>query len=414
MPDRVTAVPNGVEERFTPGGERSPTPLVLAVGRSGSGEALPPRPPSRGAARREVPDLRLRLVGDGPLAGELRALGRRPRRRRGGSSSPATSSATQLRDEYRRAWVVLSALTGRGVGAVADRGGGVRDAGGRHGHPRPPLLGGRRGDRAARPAGAARRRAAPPCSPTTRCGGRLGSAAAGPGAHADVGAHGDRGAARCCTPKCVRHRGRRLASPWPMRGVGRHADVQRARQRSARAAAPCAQPSPTPTCSSSTTTAPTGPPTWPPSWRAELGPDRGAAPAGQAGPRQRLPGRFRVRPRPRLRRRRVDGRRPVPRPGRAPRAAAADRRRRRRGDRLALRARRGDGRLAAAPPRCCRGGGTATRRSSCGLQVRDCTSGIPRLPGVGAQGDRPGDRQPPRATPSSPNWCAGWCAPNYG
>ena len=115
-PDRVTAVPNGVEESFTPGGRRSPAPLVLAVGRFAPGEALPPRP--RGGSRRRggrLPDLRLRLVGDGPLAGELQAW------------VAAHDAADwvefagyvdrhRLPDEYRRAWVVLSASLAEGWG----------------------------------------------------------------------------------------------------------------------------------------------------------------------------------------------------------------------------------------------------------------------------------------------------------
>ena len=81
-PDRVTAVPNGVEEYFTPGGERSSSPFVLAVGRFAPVKRFHLALEAAAEARRTVPDLRLRLVGDGPLAGELRSLGRRQRRRR--------------------------------------------------------------------------------------------------------------------------------------------------------------------------------------------------------------------------------------------------------------------------------------------------------------------------------------------
>ena len=152
---RVTAVPNGVEERFTPGGERSPTPLVLAVGRFAPVKRFHLALRAAALARREVPDLRLRLVGDGPLAGELRTwvtehrasrVGRVRRLRR------ARPTARRVPARLGRA----QRVTRRGVGALADRGRGVRDARGRHGHPRPPLLGGRREDRAARRAGTSR------------------------------------------------------------------------------------------------------------------------------------------------------------------------------------------------------------------------------------------------------------------
>ena len=115
LPDRVTAVPNGVEEIFTPGGHRSPSPLVVAVGRLAPVKRLHLALEAAAEARRTVPDLRLRLVGDGPLAGELRAwvvahdaadwvefAGHVDRHR--------------LPDEYRRAWIVLSASLAEGWG----------------------------------------------------------------------------------------------------------------------------------------------------------------------------------------------------------------------------------------------------------------------------------------------------------
>jgi glycosyltransferase involved in cell wall biosynthesis len=114
-PDRVTAVPNGVEEYFTPGGERSSSPLVLAVGRFAPVKRVHLVLEAAAEARRTVPELRLRLVGDGPLAGELR-------------SWVAANNAAEwiefagyvdrrdLPDEYRRAWVVLSASLAEGWG----------------------------------------------------------------------------------------------------------------------------------------------------------------------------------------------------------------------------------------------------------------------------------------------------------
>jgi glycosyltransferase involved in cell wall biosynthesis len=114
-PDRVTAVPNGVEDYFTPGGERSPTPLLLTVGRFAPVKRFHLALDAAAEARRAIPDLRLRLVGEGPLGDELRAW-------------VATNDAAdwvefagyverhRLRDEYRRAWVVISASLAEGWG----------------------------------------------------------------------------------------------------------------------------------------------------------------------------------------------------------------------------------------------------------------------------------------------------------
>jgi glycosyltransferase involved in cell wall biosynthesis len=114
-PDRVTAVPNGVEAYFTPRGPRAGTPLVLAVGRFAPVKRFQLALEAAQAARRTVPGLRLRLVGDGPLAGELRRW----------VADHAASEWVEfagyverdrLADEYRRAWVVLSASLAEGWG----------------------------------------------------------------------------------------------------------------------------------------------------------------------------------------------------------------------------------------------------------------------------------------------------------
>jgi glycosyltransferase involved in cell wall biosynthesis len=114
-PNRVTAVPNGVEESFAPGGERSASPLVLAVGRFAPVKRFHLVLRAAADARRTVPDLRLRLVGDGPLAGELRAWVAAH-----GAADWVEFAGyvdrDRLGDEYRRAWVVLSASLAEGWG----------------------------------------------------------------------------------------------------------------------------------------------------------------------------------------------------------------------------------------------------------------------------------------------------------
>jgi glycosyltransferase involved in cell wall biosynthesis len=114
-PERVTAVPNGVEERFSPGGRRSAVPLVIAVGRFAPVKRLELALEAAATARRQVPDLRLRLVGDGPQAALLH---------RWVAEHDAAEwvefagyvERDRLPDEYRRAWVVLSASLAEGWG----------------------------------------------------------------------------------------------------------------------------------------------------------------------------------------------------------------------------------------------------------------------------------------------------------
>ena len=114
-PDRVTAVPNGVEEYFTPGAQRSAAPLVVTVGRFAPVKRIHLALEAAVQARRAVPDLRVRLVGDGPLAAELRAWV---------SAHDAADwvefagyvDRHRLPAEYRRAWVVLSASLAEGWG----------------------------------------------------------------------------------------------------------------------------------------------------------------------------------------------------------------------------------------------------------------------------------------------------------
>jgi glycosyltransferase involved in cell wall biosynthesis len=113
--EMVTAVPNGVDEFFSPGAERSPEPLVVAVGRFAPVKRFELTIAAALEAKKVVPTLRVRLIGDGPLRDQLAALidrhgasdwidlvGRVPR--------------VQLRDEYRRAWVALSASLAEGWG----------------------------------------------------------------------------------------------------------------------------------------------------------------------------------------------------------------------------------------------------------------------------------------------------------
>lgn len=114
-PSHVTAVPPGVDPRFSPGGERSAHPLVLAVGRlipvkrfDALIRALAPV-----AERRN--DVELVIVGDGYERDHLREVV---------SSLDAaawvrfTGRATddELVDWYRKAWILASASAAEGWG----------------------------------------------------------------------------------------------------------------------------------------------------------------------------------------------------------------------------------------------------------------------------------------------------------
>jgi glycosyltransferase involved in cell wall biosynthesis len=113
--DRVQAIPNGVDPSFSPGGSRSPTPLVAAVGRLAPVKRFEALVDAVVEARRRVPGLQLQIVGRGPMEAPLR-------------EQIAAHEADdyihflghvdhdQLVDLYRSAWVVASASLAEGWG----------------------------------------------------------------------------------------------------------------------------------------------------------------------------------------------------------------------------------------------------------------------------------------------------------
>ena len=72
--DRVEVVPPGIDPRFSPGGTRSPHPLVVGVGRLVPVKRFDRLIHAVVEARRSVSDLELVLVGTGPDRTELEAL----------------------------------------------------------------------------------------------------------------------------------------------------------------------------------------------------------------------------------------------------------------------------------------------------------------------------------------------------
>jgi len=115
-PELVTAIDNGTDAFFSPGdGERWRVPTVVAVGRLAPVKRFGLLLESVERARATVPDLRVRIIGDGPLRSELDAWVA-DHDARSWVTLLGHVSRGQLRDEYRRAWLVTSASLAEGWG----------------------------------------------------------------------------------------------------------------------------------------------------------------------------------------------------------------------------------------------------------------------------------------------------------
>ncbi len=119
--DRVTVVHPGIDPRFSPGGERSPEPLVMALGRIAPVKRYDMLVRAAHHARATVPGLRLHIVGDGyerPLVesviDELDA----------GDWVTLRGHLTEAEkiDLYRQAWIVASASAREGWGMTLTEG----------------------------------------------------------------------------------------------------------------------------------------------------------------------------------------------------------------------------------------------------------------------------------------------------
>jgi len=119
-PELVTTGPVGVDSWFSPlpgdwWSAKDPRPTVLVVGRQAPVKRMDLLLDQAALVRRTVPDLRVVLVGDGPEHERLREWTR---------SNDATRwvefagrvSREELRDHYRRAWLVASASLAEGWG----------------------------------------------------------------------------------------------------------------------------------------------------------------------------------------------------------------------------------------------------------------------------------------------------------
>jgi glycosyltransferase involved in cell wall biosynthesis len=114
-PERITVAPPGVDARFSPGGTREPTPLVVAVGRLVPVKRFDLLIRALAEARRQSPELRAVIIGEGYARPELEAL-----RTELGADEwlqlPGRVEDAELVEWYRRAWVVASASQREGWG----------------------------------------------------------------------------------------------------------------------------------------------------------------------------------------------------------------------------------------------------------------------------------------------------------
>jgi glycosyltransferase involved in cell wall biosynthesis len=113
--ERVTAVDNGIDSFFTPGGVRASEPLVVAAGRLAPVKRFELLLDAAEHARASVPGLRVRIVGEGPVRREL-AHWIDVHRAGEWVELIGHVSRPDLRDHYRQAWVVASASLVEGWG----------------------------------------------------------------------------------------------------------------------------------------------------------------------------------------------------------------------------------------------------------------------------------------------------------
>jgi glycosyltransferase involved in cell wall biosynthesis len=112
---RITVAPPGVDARFTPGGHRSPTPLVVAVGRLVPVKRLDALLRALAEVKKDHPSLEAVVIGEGYERLALEAL----RAQLGAAdwvSLPGHVAEDELVSWYRRAWVVASSSQREGWG----------------------------------------------------------------------------------------------------------------------------------------------------------------------------------------------------------------------------------------------------------------------------------------------------------
>jgi glycosyltransferase involved in cell wall biosynthesis len=114
-PERVTVAPPGVDERYAPGGQRSASPLVVAVGRLVPVKRFDALLRALAPLKAEHPDLEAVIIGEGYERPALEGL-----RDELGATDwirlPGRVGDDELVDWYRRAWVVAGSSQREGWG----------------------------------------------------------------------------------------------------------------------------------------------------------------------------------------------------------------------------------------------------------------------------------------------------------
>ncbi len=114
-PERISVAPPGVDERYGPGGHRSPSPLVVAVGRLVPVKRFDALLRALAPLKADHPGLEAVVIGEGYERAALEAL-----RAELGATDwihlPGRVGDAELVDWYRRAWVVASSSQREGWG----------------------------------------------------------------------------------------------------------------------------------------------------------------------------------------------------------------------------------------------------------------------------------------------------------
>ena len=114
-PDNITVSPPGIDLRYSPGGSRSPEPLVLAVGRLVPVKRFDRLIESAAPLKARHPGLKLLIIGEGYEREALEALIHRHHAQEW-ISLPGRVDDDELLDLYRRAWIVASTSAREGWG----------------------------------------------------------------------------------------------------------------------------------------------------------------------------------------------------------------------------------------------------------------------------------------------------------
>jgi glycosyltransferase involved in cell wall biosynthesis len=112
---RVHVVPPGIEDRFSPGGQRRPTPHVVAVGRLVPVKRYDVLIRELAEVKRRVPALTASILGEGYERGALEEL-RASLGAEGWLELPGRVSDAEQLEAYRSAWLVCSSSLREGWG----------------------------------------------------------------------------------------------------------------------------------------------------------------------------------------------------------------------------------------------------------------------------------------------------------